>query len=296
VVTLKGVCKERQPKSACETVITREDLDRFAEAFASDAAQTARGRTAVQYAGTVAFSSLAEQQGLDKNPTLAKELDLQLKFVRMRFLASVYLQRLQRQTTGIAEAEIQKYYDDHRGQYEQVQVRRLAVPFVVPTENGRPLDRSAIKSEMEELRNRAVAGEDLNQLQQDAYKHLHIQAAPPVVVVSTVPRNSVQGDEAKALDLNAGEISAVLDLPAAFAIVKVESKDAVPIQHVRQAIEATLRGERLKIEINKLSKKIAAEFNLQYLEMSSQPDLFALTAINPPAGRGRTERTPGTRP
>jgi hypothetical protein len=214
----------------------------------------------------------------------------------MRFLASVYLQSLQRQTPIIAEAEIHKYYDEHRGQYEQVQVRRLSVPFSVPTEDGRPLDRSAVKTEMEELRKRAVAGEDLNQLQQDAYQHFHIQAAPPVVGVLTVPRNTVQGDEAKALDLNPGELSAVLDLPAAVAIMKVESKDAVPIQYVRQEIEAVLRGERLKREVDKLAGKISAQFNLQYLELPSQPDLFSLTAINPSVSRARAGRTSATRP
>jgi len=288
VVTLKGVCKDRQPKSACETVITREDLDRYAEAFAPDAAQTARGREAAQYAGAMMFSSLAEQQGLDKNPALAKELELQLKIVRMRFLAAIYLRNLQKQTTGIAESDIQKYYGEHRSQFEQVQVRRLSVPFVVPTEDGRPLDHAAVKAELEELRKRAVAGEDLNQLQQEAYKHLHIQATPPAVVVTTVQRLTVQGDDAKALELNPGEVSGVLDSAAAFAIVKIESKDPVPVQYVRQEIEATLRAERLKSEIDKLAGKISPQFNLQYLEMPAQPDLFALTATNPSASRART--------
>jgi hypothetical protein len=287
VVTLKGVCKERQPKSACETVITREDLDKFTEAFAPDAAHAARGRAAIQYAGTLAFSSLAEQQGLDKNPVLAKELDLQLKIVRARFLASVYLHNLQKQPASIAEAEIQKYYSEHRAQFEQVQVRRLSVPFEVPTEGGRPLDHSAVKAELEDLRKRAVAGEDFNLLQQDAFKHLHILASPPAVAVSTAQRLAVQGDEAKALDLNVGEISAVLDLPAAFAIIKIESKDPVPVQYVHQEIEATLRAEHLKSEVNKLAGKISAQFNLKYLDLPAQPDLFALTAINPPLVRAR---------
>ena len=296
VVTLKGICKERQPKAACETVITRDDLDKFAEAFVPDMAPAARGRTAVQYAGTVTFSALAEQQGLDKNPALAKELELQLKIVRMRFLAAIYLRNLQRQTTNIAEADIQRYYGEHRAQFEQVQVRRLAVPFVVPTEDGRPLDHAAVKTELEELRKRAVAGEDLNQLQQEAYKHLHIQATPPVVAVTTVPRLTVQGDDAKALELNPGEVSGVLDSAAALAIVKIESKDPVPVQYVRQEIEATLRAERLKSEIDKLTGKISAQFNLPYLDMPAQPDLFALTAINPPVVRNRaTAVTAGTR-
>ena len=296
VVTLKGVCKERQAKRACETVITREDLDRFVNAFAPDVSETVRGRLAVQYARTLAFSALAEQQGFEKNPVLANELEVQLKLIRMRILASAFLQNLQNQTTSIAASEIQKYYDEHRDRYEQAQVLRLSVPFAVPTENGRPLDRAAVKSEMEELRSRAVAGEDFNQLQQDAYKHLHIQATPPQVNVSMLRRSNLQGDEAKAFDLNPGEISIVLDLPAAFAVVKIETKEPMPIESVRQEIEGALRGGQVQNDLSKLTKKISAQFNLEYLGMSSQPDLFGLPAISAAATRGSIQPTSGTRP
>ena len=64
VVTLQGVCRERQAKSACKAVITREDLDRYLDAFTPNVSEAARGRVAVQYARTLAFSALAEQQGV----------------------------------------------------------------------------------------------------------------------------------------------------------------------------------------------------------------------------------------
>jgi hypothetical protein len=162
-------------------------------------------------------------------------------------------------------------------------VRRLAVPFEVPTESGRHLDRAAAKSEMAEVRTRALAGEDLNQLQLDAYQHLHIQATPPPVNVLTLRRAGLQGDEARLFDLNAGEISAVLDLPAAFAVIKLESKDAMPIQSVRPEIEAELRRDGLQSEVGKRTRKISAQFNLQYFDMPSQPDIFGVTAAPPPA-------------
>lgn len=283
VVTLKGVCKQQLANTPCETVITREDLDRFVETSTPDAAKTAHGRQAIQYARTLAFSVLAEQQGLARNPALAKELDAQLSLVRMRILADAFLRNLQTQAPVVAQSDIEKYYNDHRDRYEQIQIRRLAVPFEVPTESGRHLERSAAKSEMAELRNRALAGEDLNQLQLEAYQHLHIQATPPPVNVLTLRRAGLQGDEARLFDLNAGEISAVLDLPAAFAVIKLESKDAMPIQSVRPEIEAELRRDGLQSEVGKRTRKISAQFNLQYFDMPSQPDIFGVTAAPPPA-------------
>lgn len=295
VVTLQGICKERQAKSTCETVITRGDLDGFVAASVPDASEAARNRLAVQYARTLALSALAEQQGLEKNLVLAKELDEQIKLVRMRILADAFLQNLQRQATIVPESEIQAYYEAHKDQYEQAQVRRVAIPALVPTENGRPLDRAAVKTEMGELRSRAVAGEDLDQLQQDAYKHLHIQAMPPSVAVLTLRRSNIQGDEAKAFDLNPGEISAVLDLPAAMAVMKLESKGPMPIETVRSEIEATLRRERTQTELSKVTKKVSAQFNLQYFEMSAQPDIFGPTALSPAPSYGTVRRRPVAR-
>ena len=71
VVTLQGVCKDRQAKTACETVITREDLDGFIAASAPGGSKMSRGIQAVQYARSLAFSTLAVQQGLAKDPTVA---------------------------------------------------------------------------------------------------------------------------------------------------------------------------------------------------------------------------------
>ena len=287
VVTLQGVCKDRQAKGPCETVITRQDLDLFISLYAPNTSEAGRSHMAVQYARNVAFSALAEQQGLDRNPAMVKELELQLNLVRMRVLANAFLESLPKPAASdVTEPEIQKYYEEHRAQYEQVQVRRLSVPFAVPTESGRPLDHAAVKAEMEELRSRAVAGEDLNQLQQEAYKHLHIQATPPAVGVQTLRRISLQGDDLKAFDLKPGEISTVLDLPAAFAFVKLESKEVAPIGSIHQEIEAALRRKGMEDQVSELTKSIGAKFNLQYFGLPSQPDIFRLEAASPAASGG----------
>lgn len=295
IVTIQGACTERQAHDACKTVITREDLERYDATAALGNSDASRGRAAIQYARALAFSNLAVQEGLDKSPALAKELDAQVKLLRMRFLANAYMQNLQRQATTIGEPEIQKYYDEHRDEYEQFQVRRLSVPISVPTEGGRPLERSAVKAEMEVLRTKALAGEDYEQLLKAAYEHLHIQATPPPVSVTTMRRDTVQGDEAKVFDQKPGEISPVLDLPASFAIMKLESKEPIPLETARPEIEAALRRDGMQGEVGKLAKKISVEFNLQYLDMTSQPDIFNLSAGSPMVNRARMRRMPGRR-
>jgi hypothetical protein len=282
---LEGVCKApARPQGkvdGCKTVITKGDLDRFTKSFAPETGDSARGRVAMQFAKTVALSQLAQQMGLDKDSALSKEIDYQLSVIRMRILATAYMQ-LQQQKIQIAEADIQKFYDDHRDQYEEVQVRRLAVPFLVPTVDGHPLDHAAVLAEMTEIQKRAVAGEDMDQLQQEAFKALHIQAPAPPVVVRAVRRGTLQGEEAKVFDMKPGEISPVLEAPAAFAIVKIESNDLTPLGAARREIEAVLRRDAVQNELSEAAKKIHAQFNLSYLDLTAQPNLFSVTASAAP--------------
>jgi len=264
-------------------VITKEDLDRFTRSFAPEVGESARGRVAVQYAKTLAYSHLAEEMGLDKNPALAKELDYQLKVIRMRILASAFLQ-VQQQKARIADSDIQKYYDDHHDEYEQVRVRRLAVPAAVPTEDSRPLDRAKVIAELTELQKRAAAGEDMDLLQKEAFKDLHIQATPPPVVVKPLLRGALQGNDAKVFDMKPGEVSGVIDSAAAWAIIKLESRDVTPFNEARRDIEAALRLQLVQKEVGESAKKIHAQFNLPYLGLSAQPNLLSVTGAVPVTG------------
>jgi hypothetical protein len=69
------------------------------------------------------------------------------------------------------------------------------------------------------------------------------------------------------------------------AIVKVETKELVPIDSVRQEIEYALRRDHMQDATEKLTKKISAQFNLQYLGLSSEPDLFGPMPMSPAASR-----------
>jgi len=283
VVTVRGVCKDKQAKGPCETVVTRAELDKYISVFAPESTEAARARLAIQYAGALAFSSLAEQQGMDKNPIVAKEIETELKLVRMRILAAAFQQSMVKQPEVMAEVEIQKAYEKNKPRYEQFQVHRVSVPFLAPNDTGRPLDHEALKAEMEALRTRAAAGEDLAQLLEQAFKDMHIQATPPPLTVLTWRRDSTQGDEAKVFDLKPGEVTPVLDLAASIAFVKLESKESLSLAQVRPELEVQVRREHMQNEIAKATKKISTEFNLQFLGLTSQPDPFAAVTFSPSA-------------
>ncbi|HLK49746.1 MAG TPA: peptidylprolyl isomerase [Bryobacteraceae bacterium] len=276
MVTFQGLCGAPRDRASCKTVITREELDRFINAFSPKATGAARGRMAVQYATVLAYSMLAEQRGFDKDPALANEIEAQLKLIRMRILATAFAQALREQAPAATDADIQGYYAAHPDLYQQVEVRRISVPLEGPDETGKPLDRAAVLSAMEEIRKAAVGGEDFNKLQQQVYRQFRIATPAPPVTVITIQRRSLQGGEAKLFDLKPGAVSSVLDLPGAIAVEKLEGKGTAPLASVRAEIEAWLRGTKAQAQLAKFTGDIKTEFNLDYLELPSQPDLFGV--------------------
>ena len=170
------------------------------------------------------------------------------------------------------------------------------MPLDVPTGTGKPLDRAKVLSAMEEIRKEALGGEDFNKLQQEAYKQLHIDAPAPAVTVITAQRRSLQGEEAKVFDLKPGEVSSVLDLPAAVALMRLESKGKAPLASVRSEIEAWLRGTMAQAQLGKFTSNIKTEFNLEYLDLPSQPDLFGLGRDRADTSEPNSQRVSTKRP
>ena len=297
VVTLEGVCDRPQVAGSkgCKTVLTRSQLDSLIDVLAPETPPDARRQFAISYARLLAASEVAQRHHLEKEPEVSKELQAQLKLVRMQVLARTLYRRIEEQAANVPASEIQKYYADHQANFAEGEVVRLTIPKAAPTESGQPLDASAVKATADALRARAAAGEDFDQLQQAAYKELGLKALPSATKLDKVRRTRLAPDEAKVFDLKAGEVSEVMESPGAFVILKLDSKQSIPIETAGSEIKSILRQGRLEHEMQSAAKNVKAQFNLTYLEMPAAPELFVAPAParpgvktgTPPNGRSR---------
>lgn len=287
VVTLDGVCDRSQVSGAkgCRTIITRAQMDSLIDALAPGTPQAARRQFAINYARLLAASGVAQRQHLEKNPAVANALQAQMKLVRMQVLANTLYHQIEEQADNVAASEIQKYYADHLANFDQGEVRRLSISKSAPTTSGQHLDAMAVKAEADELRSRAAAGEDFDQLQQQALKDLGITAAMPPTKLNMVRRTSLPPDEAKVFDLKPGEVSPVLDSPGALVILKLQSKQSMPAEAAQPEIKSILKRERLQQELQNATKSVKAQFNLTYLDMPSAPELFPPLGLTQPSVR-----------
>jgi PPIC-type PPIASE domain len=284
VLTLDGVCDRPHkvsPASDCKTVITRAEMDSLINTLEPDAPSTANRQFSINYARLLAASDLAEQRHLDSNPEVAKELQVQVKLARMEVLADSLLREIRQQTEAIPEPEIRKYYAEHQNYFEQVELERVYLPKSAP-DNGQPAGNDPVQAKAEELQTRAAAGEDFDQLQQEAYKDLGIKGTLPPTKLGFLPLTKFSADDAKLVfEMQPGGVTPLLNSEGAILILKLDSKKTISMEDARSEIETLLMHDRLDQELREATKSVKAQFNLKYLEMQTAPELFPPSILAP---------------
>jgi len=307
VVTLEGVCDHAQVSrtKACKTIITRAQIDSMVEMMTPGASPDARRTFAISYARLLAVSSAAERQHLEKDPAVAAELQEQLKILRMRLLTNAFYHHMEEDAANVPASEIQKYFTEHKANFEEGEVWRLSIPRSALTTGklNLALDASDVKVRMDEIVKRAGSGEDFNQLQQEAYTMFGITTEPPTIKASMFRRTSLRPMEAKVFDLEVGQATPMIDSPDGFVCLKLESKQYVPIEDAQAEIKPILQQQRKAEKLQGAAKDVTAEFNLAYLGTPTAPELFppqaptqaSTSRATPPDARPRSplrRRTP----
>jgi len=125
VITVKGACSDPAKKSeTCETVVTREQFEKLAEALQPNMAQPIKLRLATAYSRLVGMSKEAEKRGLDKSP----KFEANLAFARMQILSQQLTSALQEESQKVSDAEMEKYYQEKIDTYQEANLQRLYIP------------------------------------------------------------------------------------------------------------------------------------------------------------------------
>jgi len=289
VLIVDGPCRGPKTKSAsknCKAVVTATDIDAVADVLNPDNSAMARRQIAVNYTRLFAAASAAQKKNIDKLPDVLKEIEVQQQLVRMEILAKALYRQLEVKARDIPAVVFEKYYQEHQPQFEIADLQRIYVPKSLGTSDAEIADNVALKTWVQELRARAIAGEDFDKLQREAFSDLNIKAPAPNTKLREIRRTKLPVSEAIAFDMKPGEVTEVLDAPGAYAILKLDSKTVLPFENAKTEIGAALERARMMQEILETTNGINPEFNLGYLNLPSSPQLFPppeLAALATPA-------------
>ncbi len=300
VITIKGVCnsssaaaKASGTRSAtskgpeCKTVITRAEFEKLAETLQVPPA--AKKQFATQYATALIMANEAHKKGLDRG----QHYEDLLKLARLQVLTRQLAQNLQEESAKVSDQEIQNYYQNNKAAYEDATMERLYIPRTQQQEPAKDAAKeseddvkkrqadseAAMKKKADDLRARAAAGEDFTVLQAESYKFANFKAAPPAVKMDKARRTALPPPQAVVFDMKPGEVSQVLTDPGGYFVYKLEQKDTIPLDKVRDEIRSSLQKQKMQDAMQTMQQSATPSFDEAY---------FAATSPAPPT------RAPGS--
>jgi len=299
VLTLKGLCQDEKEGSACQTVVTKEQFEKLANALQPNMAPPVRRQLAAAYSKMLAMSMAAEKKGLDKG----SQFDEMLSFARMQILSQVLSRTLQEESQKVSDEDIQKYYNDNKAAFEEANLQRIFVPktkqVAPPTvkpataksatgekagaaaakkplspEEQQKANEAAMKKTAEALHKRAVAGEDFDTLQKAAYAAAGIRGQAPPVKMEKVRRTSLPTTQSAVFDLKEGTTSDLITDPSGYYIYKMVSKQTLPLDDkVKTEIKNTVSSQRYRDAMQAVQQKGTPELNDAYFGAPRPPGM-----------------------
>lgn len=271
VITVPGICDHQAAAGPCATVITREQFENLLNGLtASGQPLRADQRKALAeaYVNFVAYAAAARKEGIEGSPQFREFMMYQ----QLRILAGMYKHVLEEKYKTPAPEDIKAYYDRHRADFEEVNVRRLMVPKNNPgAKDQEGYKRKAVQL-AQDMQVRAAKGEDLEDLQKEAYQSLGLSISPPAAEIGRRRRASFLPEEAEEIfSLRPGDASKLETEISSYVVYRVESKKTLPVDQVKNEIAQLLFKERMNGAIKAITEDLHPQLNPKYFGDSKQP-------------------------
>jgi len=267
VLTIRGICSlSEKPSPAraddCAVTMKRQQFeDLLGIVVPGQSAAAAKHSLAKTYTDLLAFESAAKRSGIDTSPQFLEAME----WLRLRTLADLYRRSLERESSTVSDEEIDQYYREHISQFEETKLRRI----VFPRNNFAVADKQEFEKKTlqiaADIRERAARGEDLDQLQREAYKALDFDGVPPASEVGNRRRSGLSPEVVDdVFSLRPGGITKVERETYSFVIYKVEQKWTQPKQQVKEEIAREIARQMLETALKSVTGSVHAELNEKY--------------------------------
>jgi hypothetical protein len=201
----------------------------------------------------------------------------------MQALAGELRDNMQEQAGNVTDADAEKYYNDHKANYEQADVERLIIPktplpadkdkddtdkpaakkpatakgaaakagakaTATKTTAAKPktavvADEAGMAALAAKLRARAAAGEDFAKLQAEAFAAANIKGAP---VETKVPKATRATLPPNIFDLKSGDVSDLVTDSRAFFVYKMGTKTTLSLDDAKNDLKTAIKNERMQ--------------------------------------------------
>ncbi len=269
-----------------ETQVTQRDIDYLIGSLSPQvrSAVASRGRKPVgdEYAMMVLLSQKAQSEHLDASPDFQQRIALE----KLQLLAQEEYRKLA-EGIQVSPDEISTYYNAHKDDFEEAQVREIVVrKKAADAKAGAPgLSAVEAKARLASIRKAIEAGTDIKQVA----KQFDV---PNVVMVNPEPQTVHKGEMMPALDtaafgLKANQFSEPIDTPQALVLLQVLTHQQQEEKAMSGQIENELRQQKLQAAIDDMKAKANIWMDPEYFKApeasSAEPEGKPGAATEAPA-------------
>ena len=260
------------------------DFDSWLQSRPAEMQQRAQGSQREQlkraFGELKVIAAKARQDHLDKD----RGTQIEMMINRYNILGSEYEKDLQGSDKLVSDADIQKYYNDHPEEFDEVRARHILISTMPPqSEDAEPDSKDDKDKDKKDQKPKALTKDEARKKAEMVLDLVHKGGdfAKLAEQYSDDGSKTSGGDlgyftkgkmvpefEKAAFSLKPGEVSGIVETQFGFHIIKVEDRRVQPITDpkVHEQIVAKLKDQKVKDRIDDITSRskvqIAEDFNI----------------------------------
>lgn len=219
------------------------------------------------------------KNGLDKTP----EVSMQISLLRDNAIANAQLNRIEA-GLKIADADVQKSYDENKASFEQAKARHILIAFKgsPAVQKGKPeLTEDQAKAKAEALRLKLVAGADFAEAAKNESDDKGSGSRGGDL--GTFSRGQMVPEfEKAAFEGKVGEIGPLVRTQFGYHIIQVQERKTSSLVEVKPSLEKELRQKKLQESLDAMKAQAKITYNETYFKpavpVSAEPTAAATPA------------------
>ncbi len=270
VITINGLCPNKpaittggKTPADCKTVITRAQFEDLTTALNPNMTASLKRQLAEVYPRILLLSHEGEQLGIQNEEQFKKTVQFEMK----QILAQETAKSLGERAAQISDQQLEQYYKENGTKFEEFTLQRVFIPNpdqAASTEKEKLMKPEQVKALAEKIHAEAVAGQDFDKLQKEAFDAVGLKSTAPTTKVEKLTRGSLPESQNSVFDLKPGTVSQVFADPGAYYIYKVVSKQMPPFDSVKEELKRTLQTERLQNSMKAVLDSAKTDLNTAY--------------------------------
>lgn len=252
--------------------LTSAQFDQIIDALPEQYKSIARGAGRKQFADNLVKVLVLSQEGKRRKLDETAAYKTTIMFQNANALAAVTFADLGKETK-VTDEDLHKYYEEHKGEFEQVRARHILIRFAgspLPLKPGeKDLSEADALVKAQELLKRIKAGEDFAALATKESDDTG-SAANGGDLNFFHRGQMVPSFEAAAFALQPGQLSEPVKSQFGYHIIKVEAKQVKSFDDEKADIEKRLKPAQSQKAVEDLQKKSAVVYDPVFFDMAKQ--------------------------